>query len=74
MWRYVALVRTDVSKEHIASILTVERISESGIVAMMEDTWTALLWRLLILNSTLIILTERVDFVSVNHGSLLFAP
>jgi hypothetical protein len=38
------------------------------------DIWTALLGRPLKLNSTLTISTERVAFVSVNHGSLLSAP
>jgi hypothetical protein len=30
MWRRVALVRTDVSEERIASIIKVERISKPG--------------------------------------------
>jgi hypothetical protein len=30
MWRRVGLVKTDVSEEHIASIFTVETVSELG--------------------------------------------
>jgi hypothetical protein len=33
MWRRVALVRTDRSEEHIASIIKVETISELGMLA-----------------------------------------
>jgi hypothetical protein len=38
------------------------------------DIWTALSGRPLRLNSTLTTSTDRVVFVSVNHGSLLSAP
>jgi hypothetical protein len=38
------------------------------------DIWTALSGRPLRLNSTLTVSTERVAFVSANHGSLLSAP
>jgi hypothetical protein len=34
----VALVRTDVSEEHVASIIRVERINERGTTMMMEVT------------------------------------
>jgi hypothetical protein len=59
MLRYVALVRTDVSVERSVTIIGVTRIGELGTMR---------------LNSTHTILTERVAFVSLNHGSLLSAP
>jgi hypothetical protein len=34
MWHCVGLVRTDVSREHVASIFRVERISELGTLAL----------------------------------------
>jgi hypothetical protein len=43
IWHCVALVRTDVSEEHIASIIRVERISELETLVITSN-WTPL-WR-----------------------------
>jgi hypothetical protein len=39
MWCHVALVRTDISEEHTASIIRVRRISELGVLAVTSN-WT----------------------------------
>jgi hypothetical protein len=41
MWRRVAFVRTDASEERIASIISVERISELGTLAVTSN-WSTL--------------------------------
>jgi hypothetical protein len=74
---YVALVRTDVLGERNASIIRVTRISELGTDSPRRPDiyiYTTFLGRPLGMNSTLTISTERVAFISVNHGSLLSAP
>jgi hypothetical protein len=38
MWRRVALVRTDVSEERIASIIWVKRISELGTLDVISNS------------------------------------
>jgi hypothetical protein len=42
MWRRVALVRTDVSDERIASITMMERISKLGATLTASSNWTTL--------------------------------
>jgi hypothetical protein len=42
MWRRVALVRTDVSEERIASIIGVERIGELGTTLAVTSNWSTL--------------------------------
>jgi hypothetical protein len=44
MWRHEALVRTNVSEEHIASIIRVERISELRTTLAVTSNWRTL-WR-----------------------------
>jgi hypothetical protein len=39
MFRRVACVRTDVSEERIASIITLERIGELGIMLTVSSSW-----------------------------------
>jgi hypothetical protein len=43
MWRRVALIRTDVSEESIAPIITVGRISEPGTTLRVTRNWSELL-------------------------------
>jgi hypothetical protein len=42
IWHRVALVRTDVSKERIASIIRVERISELGTMSAVTTNLVAI--------------------------------
>jgi hypothetical protein len=63
MWCIVALVRTDVSEEHIASITRMERISEPGTLAV-KSNWSMLQRNILMMetisSSETLILTQAI--------------
>jgi hypothetical protein len=40
MWRRVALVRTDISEERIASIIRVKKLSELGKTLTVASDWS----------------------------------
>jgi hypothetical protein len=61
MLRHVALVRTDVAEEHIASIIRVTRIGELGTLAVTSKKFLRSVCRLLVtanVPSSLILFTR----------------